>query len=288
VSGLAAARIDPATTLGTVRLIVADLDEMASFYERAIGLRTLDRSDDLARLGPDGGAALIELEGRPDAPPRPHRATGLFHLAILVPSRPDLAAALRRVADAGWRLTGASDHLVSEAIYLRDPEGNGIEIYRDRPRDEWRHTNGSIEMATLPLDLDGVLSEFDASRTGGLAADTRIGHVHLQVSELASAGGFYEDLVGFDVTVRTYPGALFLSAGGYHHHVGLNVWESEGGPTPPPGALGLDRFEVVLPSDAELARVADRLADAGVETARDAGGVTARDPSGNGLLLSVS
>jgi catechol 2,3-dioxygenase len=281
------ARIDPATTVGAVRLIVSDLDRAASFYERAIGLPTLERSGDLARLGPEGGAALIELEGRPDAPPRPPRATGLFHLAILVPSRPDLAVALRRVVDAGWRLTGASDHLVSEALYLRDPEGNGIEIYRDRPRDEWPRTNGTIEMATLPLDLDGVLSEYDASRDGAMPADTRIGHVHLQVAELPSAGGFYEDVVGFDVTVRTYPGALFLSAGGYHHHVGLNVWESAGGPIPPPGTLGLDRFEVVLPSEAERETVAARLSDAGVETADEDGGLTARDPSGNGVLLSA-
>jgi catechol 2,3-dioxygenase len=286
-SAPAAARIDPATTVGTVRLIVSDLDGIATFYERAVGLRPLERSGDLVRLGPEGGAPLVELVGGPDAPPRPPRATGLFHLAILVPSRPELAVALRRVADAGWQLTGASDHLVSEALYLRDPEGNGIEIYRDRPRDEWPRANGTIQMDTLPLDLHGVLSELDRPPEDGMTADTRMGHVHLQVSELRDTGAFYEDLLGFDVTVRTYPGALFLSAGGYHHHVGLNVWASQGQSPPAPGSRGLDRFEVILPSTDELERVAGRLADAGVETDRDEGGVRATDPSGNGVRLSV-
>jgi catechol 2,3-dioxygenase len=285
VSAPAAARIDPATTLGAVRLTVSDLDGMASFYERVLGLRVLERAGELVRLGPEGGSALVELEGRSEAPPRPPRAAGLFHLAILVPSRPELAASLRRVAEAGWGLTGASDHLVSEALYLRDPEGNGIEIYRDRPREEWRRTNGTLDMATLPLDLQGVLGELDESRANGMPAGTRIGHVHLQVSELGAAGTFYEDLVGFDVTVRTYPGALFLSAGGYHHHVGLNVWETDGGPVSPMGALGLAWYEVVLPGADEIDGVADRLADGGAEVSRREEGVMATDPSGNHLLL---
>ena len=215
--------------------------------------------------------------------------TGLFHLAILVPSRLELARALRRVTESGWRLTGASDHLVSEAIYLRDPEGNGIEIYRDRPRTEWRRAGGEIEMDTLPLDLEGVLGELaaDDSPRGGMAPATRLGHVHLNVADIPASERFYAGALGFDVTVRGYPGALFVSAGGYHHHVGLNTWMGEGAPPPPPGARGLDRFEVVVPAAADVDAAEQRLADSGVQTERGEEGLTAVDPSGNRVLLQV-
>ena len=192
---------------------------------------------------------VVELVGDPDAPPRPRGTSGLFHLAILVPGRPDLARALQRVAEAGWRLTGASDHLVSEALYLSDPEGNGIELYRDRPREQWPVRDGVLQMDTLPLDLDGVLGELrreDAS--AGMPPGTRIGHVHLNVGDLAAAEAFYSGALGFDVTVRGYPGALFVSAGGYHHHLGLNTWAGEGVPPPPSGSRGLREFEIVLPN----------------------------------------
>jgi catechol 2,3-dioxygenase len=279
--------IPPQTHIGKVRLRVADIDDLTSFYERVVGLRSVERDGDVARLGPDGGEPLIELVSAPDAPPAPGFSTGLFHLAILVPDRPELARALRRIAGAGWRLTGASDHLVSEALYLQDPEGNGIEIYRDRPREEWRRVDGQIEMDTLPLDLEGVLEEVanDDSVPGEMPSGTRLGHVHLNIADLGSAEVFYAGALGLDVTVRGYPGALFVSAGGYHHHVGLNTWMGEGAPPPPAGARGLDRFEIVLPSAAELDAAERRLTAAGVETSRDEGGVTAVDPSGNRVLL---
>jgi catechol 2,3-dioxygenase len=267
--------------------VVADLEGVRAFYERSIGLSTLDREGGTVRLGVDG-EALIELVGRPDAPPRSRRSTGLFHLAILVPSRAELASAIRRVTGSGWRFSGASDHLVSEALYTADPEGNGIEIYRDRPREQWPYHDGTPQMATEPLDVEGVLAELPASGSNtGLAPGTRIGHVHLQVADLAAAESFYHGVLGFDVTVRGYPGALFVSAGGYHHHVGLNTWASEGAPAPPPGSRGLAWFEVDLPSGAELARIAERLAAAGVETRDHERGLLAADPSGNGLLLSA-
>src|SRR5829696_7450881 len=148
--------IPPDTTIGMVRLRVADLNDLTTFYERVIGLEAVDRGGDVTRLGAAQGEPLVELAGAPDAPPAPSFSTGLFHLAILVPDRAALARSLQRVAAAGWRLTGASDHLVSEALYLQDPEGNGIEIYRDRPRSEWRYEDGGIQMSTLPLDLDGL------------------------------------------------------------------------------------------------------------------------------------
>ncbi len=275
--------VHPDTWPGAVRLVVADLERARQFYERSIGLRTLDEGAELVRLGA-GDSAVIELAGRPGAPARPRGTTGLFHLAILVPGRAELARAIGRVVDSGWRLSGASDHLVSEAVYLADPEGNGIEIYRDRPREEWQHADGELRMETLPLDLQAVLGELDAA-TPLADEGTRLGHVHLNVADLEAAESFYAGALGFDVTVRGYPGALFLSAGGYHHHVGVNTWSSAGGPPPPPGSRGLEWFEVVLPDEEELDRAERRLTEGGFEPRRDADGVRASDPFGNGLLL---
>lgn len=281
----AESRIDPATAIGAVALTVADLDSVQRFYEQAIGLQTLERSGSGVRLGA-GDDTLVELVGDPDAPPRPQPSTGLFHLAILVPSRLELARALRRVADAGWRFTGASDHLVSEALYLNDPEGNGIEIYRDRPRSEWRYTDGQLEMATLPLDLDSLVEELSGAESDGtpMPPGTRIGHVHLNVGDLPASETFYGNGLGLDVTVRGYPGALFLSAGGYHHHVGLNTWAGPGAPPPPQGARGLAWFDVVVPSDAELAHIEQRMRAAGFEPERSDSGLVAFDPSQNRVL----
>jgi catechol 2,3-dioxygenase len=281
--------IPPETHIGKVRLRVADVDDLTAFYERVIGLRALKRDGGVVRLGIEEGAALIELVSAPDAPPAPTFSTGLFHLAILVPDRPELARALRRVVEAGWRLTGASDHLVSEALYLRDPEGNGIELYRDRPRDQWGRDNGELRMATLPLDLDGILSELESGddAPNGMPAGTTMGHVHLQVADIPAAEGFYEGALGLDVIVRSYPGALFLSAGGYHHHVGVNTWQTEGAPAPPDGALGLDRYELVLPSEAAVDDAAAALGERG-DPVRVDEGVLASDPSGNRVLLTAA
>jgi catechol 2,3-dioxygenase len=279
------------THIGAVRLRVADIDALTAFYERVIGLRTLARENGLARLGVDDGAPLVELVAAPGAPARPAVSTGLFHLAILVPARRDLAGAILRVSGAGWRLTGASDHLVSEALYLNDPEGNGIELYRDRPRDEWRHgPGGELEMATLPLDLRDVLGErvaLGADVPDPMPPGTRMGHVHLQVSGLDAAERFYAGELELDVMVRSYPGALFVSAGGYHHHIGLNTWQSAGAPAPPEGALGLDRFELVLPDTGERDRLAASLEEAGSELIELEAGVRASDPSGSRVLLTT-
>jgi catechol 2,3-dioxygenase len=281
--------IPPDTTIGKVRLRVADLDDLTTFYERVVGLQEVDRGGAVTRLGPADGEPVIELVGAPDAPRAPSFSTGLFHLAILVPDRAELARSLQRVADAGWRLTGASDHLVSEALYLQDPEGNGIEIYRDRPREEWRRNGDELAMATLPLDLQSVLGELDAGAPGanGMPSGTTMGHVHLQVADIPAAERFYNGALGLDVMVRSYPGALFLAAGGYHHHLGVNTWQSQGAPAPPEGALGLDRYELVLPNAAERDSAADRLAAAGGASKRLDEGVLATDPSGNRVLLTA-
>jgi catechol 2,3-dioxygenase len=270
--------------LGAIRLRVGDVDRLTRFYEESIGLRVLGRGDAVTSLGVDG-TPLVELEPAPDAPPRPPHTTGLFHLALLVPARADLAQALRRVAATDWHLSGASDHLVSEALYLSDPEGNGIELYRDRPRDEWQVVDGVLRMDTLPLDLGSLLSDSDeADADTGMPSGTTLGHVHLQVSDLAAAEAFWVDALGLDVTVRGYPGALFTSAGGYHHHVGLNTWAGTGAPPPPAGARGLDRFELVLPDRAAVSAAAERLAAvAPIDVVED--GVLASDPSGNAVLV---
>jgi catechol 2,3-dioxygenase len=278
--------IHPDTSMGTVRLTVSDVDGSRDFYERAIGLRPTELDDGVG-LGPGGGPPLVELRGDSSAAPLDRRAPGLFHLAILLPSRAELAAALLRLAHAGARLDGASDHLVSEALYLSDPDGNGIEIYRDRPREEWPVHDGTLQMATLPLDLDSVLGELgDRTEAPRLVPqDTRVGHVHLQVSHLDQAERFYSGVLGFDVTVRGYPGALFVSAGDYHHHLGLNTWHSAGSPPAAPGAIGLRSFEIVLPTPEELDRVLERARAAGIEVAEAPNGSLVRDPFGNGVLL---
>jgi catechol 2,3-dioxygenase len=281
--------IHPDTSVGTVRLTVADLTRSRTFYQQVLGLKAAEREDGSLALGPAGGDTLVEVVAEPAARPPARGATGLFHQAILVPSRHELALALRRIAEARWPLSGASDHLVSEALYLSDPDGNGIEIYRDRPREEWPHSNGDLQMSTLPLDLDDVLGELRSAdhRAEQAASGTRMGHVHLKVANLDDAERFYSGLLGFDVTVRGYPGALFVSAGGYHHHIGLNTWHSQGGSPPPPNSIGLRSFEVDLPSEEELEQVLGRVEDAGVGIERRNGAALVHDPSGNGVLLRV-
>ena len=279
--------IHPETSIGTVRLTVSDLDRSRGFYERAIGLQSAERDDGTLAFGVAGEHPLVELRVERSAPRLDRRATGLFHLAVLVPSRIDLGFALARLAEARWPLDGASDHLVSEALYLSDPDGNGIEIYRDRPREQWPRANGSLAMDTLPLDLDSVLGELGGARELQplVPPGTEIGHVHLQVSDIREAEDFYSGVVGFEVMVRGYPGALFVSAGGYHHHLGLNTWHSAGAAPPAPGAVGLRSFEITLPNPQELERLLERVSAAGVELQQDADGSLIRDPSGNALLL---
>ena len=275
--------------MGTVALTVSDLARSREFYERAIGLQATDGADGTLVLSAAGGHPLVELRGDSAALGLDRHATGLYHLAILLPSRRDLAFALARLADARWPLDGASDHLVSEALYLSDPDGNGIEIYRDRPREQWRRTDDQLEMATLPLDLKDVLGELSrAAEPQRVApAGTTMGHVHLQVADIPEAEAFYHGVLGFDVMVRSYPGALFVSAGGYHHHIGLNVWQSFHSAPPVPGSIGLRRFEVVLPDRDELEAVLGRVRAAGVATTSLNGSTLVRDLSGNGVLLTT-
>jgi catechol 2,3-dioxygenase len=273
--------------LGAVALTVSDLGSSERFYRDVLGLSVLAREKQGLVLGPGGGAPLLELTELPGARRVPSRTTGLYHFAILVPTRVDLARALRRVVQARWPLSGSSDHLVSEALYLSDPDGNGIEIYRDRPRSEWSWRNGQIEMTLDPLDLDQLLAEAgnDEENQRGMPARTIMGHVHLRVSDLRSAGDFYHRVLGFDITNGLYPGALFLSIGGYHHHIGLNTWESKDAPPAPSDAVGLRNFALRLPGHTELDEVADRVRSSGLAIEDTSDGFLVRDPSRNGVRI---
>ena len=288
------AATSPSTlSLGPIRLTVADLAGASAFYERVIGLRPLPGGDGTVRLGAaadPAGAALVELVPDPSAPTRARHSSGLFHLALLVPDRRALAQALRRVVAAGWRLDGASDHLVSEALYLSDPEGNGIELYRDRPRAEWRHgEHGELAMATLPLDLEDLARELagESEPDAGMPAGTTLGHVHLQVADLDAAEAFYAGALGFDVMVRGYPGALFVGADGYHHHLGLNTWSSAGGPSADPAARGVRDFAIRYPSADARDAIAARVADAGYALRADGEDRVATDPFGIAVRLTA-
>jgi catechol 2,3-dioxygenase len=282
--------IDPNTSIGAAYLTVADLDRSERFYRDVLGFRELARDGATLTLTADGKRPLLVLAERPGAPPKPARATGLYHFAILTPSRLDLARSLRRLAEARYPLTGASDHLVSEALYLDDPDGNGIEIYRDRPRAEWPRSGGQIRMATDPLDIDGILAELerDDRPWDGLAPATTIGHMHLHVADLKAAEEFYHGVLGFDIIVRYGPSALFVSAGGYHHHLGLNTWAGVGAPPAPAGSAGLRYFVVRLPDQAALEAVLARVRDAGIAIEQIAEGALVRDASGNGVVLAAA
>ena len=278
-------RLPEATRLGAVRLQVADLSRSLDWYRRVLGLRVLDQTPGRAALGPQGAdAVLVELHERPGAAPVPRRGRlGLYHFALLLPDRAALARFVRHLGAIGER-AGMSDHRVSEALYLSDPDGLGIEVYADRPRAEWRHEGRQLVMATDPLDLDRLLPEAGSAEWAGLPAGTVLGHVHLFVADLARAEAFYHAGLGFDKVVWSYPGALFLSAGGYHHHLGTNTWATGAAPAAEADARLLE-WEIVLPGEADVEAAASSLAAAGVAVAREPGGTTASDPWGTLLRL---
>jgi catechol 2,3-dioxygenase len=281
------------TTLGPASLIVADLERSVRFYRDTLGFHVLDRETETAKLSAGEDATpILELTALAGARPKPRRTTGLYHVAILTPSRDALSRSLYHLAVSRYPLQGASDHLVSEALYLADPDGNGLEIYRDRPRENWYDAAGQFQMGTLPLDLEKLLEEGETSTDArpwtGLDAGTRVGHVHLQVSDLAAAVRFYVEGLGFETMVAMPEmGAAFVSAGGYHHHIGLNTWTSRGAPPPPADSAGLRVFEIIVPDGKTLDEVAARLTALAAPFGRTANTLETRDPSGNLVRLVV-
>lgn len=285
VEGAVQGRLGPGTRLGPVRLRVADLERVSAFYRRGVGLEVVSEGNGVLTLG-SRGRPVLELAHTPHLPPPPPGAAGLYHTAVLFEDRADLAGAVYASAlKAGGSYVGSADHLVSLAFYLEDPEGNGVELYWDRPRDQWRWQGGQVEMASLPLDPNAFVR--DNHRGPGepeapVGAAASVGHVHLKVGDVATARAFYVDRLGFDVTADAWPSALFTSAGGYHHHVGMNTWESRGAPRREP-ALGLESFEVGLTPD-DLAAARERLAVDGA-TVDDEGTVSVMDPWGTVVRL---
>jgi len=264
--------IAPDAHMGLVELSVSDLDRSLAYWQDAIGLRVLSRENGTAELGAD--TPLVRFVEEPGARSA-QGYTGLFHVALLVPDRPSLGRFLAHAAREELPLTGLSDHVVSEAIYLRDPDYHGIEVYADRPREQWEG-HVSQTMTTIPLDTESLLADADGD-FDGLPDGTTVGHVHLCVRNVDETIGFYRDKLGMGLTAHLGDQAAFLSAGGYHHHLGGNTWETRGAPPAPEGTARLLGFTIVLPDEAELDRVAERI-----------GGTEVQDPSGNPLVLAAA
>lgn len=233
--------------ISSIQLRTADLGRLRDFYADTLGFEPVESAEGRLELFADTDLEpLVTIEEEKGATPRPEFTTGLYHVAFLLPNRLELARLLARLAEQRYPLQGFADHGVSEAIYLADPDGNGIELYVDRPREEWPRKDGELEMFTHPLDLENLLLEIDDKTPAwdGIHPETGIGHIHLQVSDLAQSGEFYHNVLGYDFVQKNFPGAFFLSTGGYHHHVGLNTWNSKGAPAPPRESMGLVRFGV--------------------------------------------
>jgi catechol 2,3-dioxygenase len=276
------ARLAPETRMGAVELTVTDLDRSVSFYEDAIGLQTHRREDGRAALGAGGDDLLVLVED-PDARPAGRHA-GLYHFALLHPSRLELARAAARLALTRTPIQGASDHGISEAIYLPDPDGNGIELAADRPKEEWPDLS-AMSGGPAPLDLNALLASVAGEEShASVDPSTTIGHIHLHVGDLEESTRFYVDVVGFDVMTHL-PSAVFVAAGGYHHHVGFNIWRGPGVPPAPEGTVGLRHFTVLLRDEGELEALRRRAEAAGLEAEDSPDGPVLRDPSGNALLF---
>ena len=269
--------------IGKVKLKVRDLEAVSSFYQSVIGLKEIARSDREATLG-TSNTSLLVLEADPAFIPGDQRQAGLFHTAFLMPTRADLAHWVSHVAHARVPLQGASDHIVSEAFYLADPEGNGIEVYWDRPMARWLDANGNIQMSTDPLDIEDLLAAGEGGVWAGFPEQGSIGHVHLRVGETKAADSFYRDVLGFVVTAD-YPGASFYGSGGYHHQLAGNIWGSRGAGHRPQGMAGLDTLEIILRDAADIANIVARAEKAGIEVMKSSTETTLRDPWGVTIAL---
>jgi len=278
--------IHPDTTMGYAHLTVSDLARSLAYYRDRIGLTLQQQEDDVAHLGVNGQELLRLTEKR--GARLAQRVTGLYHFALRLPSRFDLACILSHLVSTETPLSGFADHDVSEAIYLSDPDGHGIEIYRDRPRHEWHYDGDQLRLTTERFDAEGVLAELRGANVNwhGLPDTTIMGHIHLHIADIQAAERFYVSTLGFDLIARYGPSAIFVSAGGYHHHLGLNTWAGRGAPPPPPESLSLNWYEIRLPNAAALSEVTGRIDTAGLPYTENEEGIFVTDPSANRLLLT--
>ncbi len=278
-------RLPEATRLGRVRLQVADLERSLSFYERVLGMRVIRRTADSASLGPHGeDREIVHLRQLRSARPVPKRGLlGLYHFAILLPDRASLGRFVAHLAAIG-EYAGMSDHFVSEAVYLTDPDGLGIEVYADRPRDAWRYDERQLYMTTNHLDVDDLIKSAGGERWMGMPPGTVLGHVHLYVDDIAKAEAFYHDALGFDKVVWSYPGALFMSAGGYHHHLGTNTW-ARGAPPATDADARLLEWEIIVPTKKDADEAARHVKAAGYPVKDESGEWILTDPWGTSLRL---
>lgn len=279
----APARLPEQAHIGTVHVQISDLERSVEYYQGVLGLDVLERGAGLASLGVKGAAPLAYLIEKAGAQPVPRRGRfGLYHFAILLPDRIALGRFAAHLLRRGLR-PGMADHGVSEALYLNDPDGLGIEVYADRPPASWTYRGEELLMTTEPLDLAGLLNAGEGADWGGAPEGTAIGHVHLHVGDLAGADAFYHHALGFDKTVSSYPGALFFSAGGYHHHLGTNIWSP--GPSARDDEAKLLEWQLMVPERRQITDVAQRLR-AGGYVAEDApGGVRTSDPWGTQVYV---
>lgn len=282
----AAVRLPEATRVGGLTLQVSDLARSLNYYRDVLGLRVLEVDAAMARLGvPGADTPLVTLHAVPGTTPAGRRGSyGLFHFAILLPDRASLGRFIAHLASLGLR-AGMSDHLVSEAIYLADPDGLGIEVCADRPRSTWTYDGGQLAMATEPLDVRDLVLAAGATTWAGMPAGTTMGHMHLHVGDLGEADAFYRHGLGFDVTTWGYPGALFFSAGGYHHHLGTNTWAP--GPAPAREQAQLVEWTLVVPTSADAATIGDRVAAAGASVEADGAARLLRDPWGTRVRITA-
>ena len=278
-------RLPESTHLGRVRLQVADLDRSLLFYENVLGMRVISRNADSASLGPHGeDREIVHLRQLSSARPVPRRGLlGLYHFAILLPDRASLARFVAHLAEIG-AYAGMSDHFVSEAVYLTDPDGLGIEVYADRPRDAWRYDERQLYMTTNHLDVDDLMLSARGERWTGMPPGAVLGHVHLYVDDIDKAEAFYHDALGFDKVVWSYPGALFMSAGGYHHHLGTNTW-ARGAARPTDADARLLEWEIVVPTKKDADEAAKNVMAAGYEAKPENGEWILTDPWGTSLRL---
>lgn len=280
--------LHPAARMGAVTLAVSNLAKSVDFYRNIIGLTRLNEGSSNEAVMGVGKTPLLILQAIRGAVRQPDYSTGLYHVAILVPSRPDLGRFLINLARTQYPVQGFGDHLVSEAIYLADPDGNGLEVYRDRPRDEWQWEGSKVKMATDPVDVEGIVAavENPAAPFTGMHEGTTIGHMHLRIGDVPQAEAFYSGIIGFDV-VATWHSALFVSAGGYHHHLGLNTWHSRNAPPAPANSVGLREYTIILPDSEALAQVVSRLESAGIVVAQQDNDVLVNDPWQNRIRLTT-